>query len=144
MADSKVILKAEWEGGVKGKGTIKSDFINIPIAIGKENGGIGIGARPKHILASSVQACYVATLASMMEIRGLPVESFTVDTEVRVSDDEFLIVHHPHIFLLTEASQAQVQSVQRLFKAAERGCTVGNMVKKAGIKIEVEGEVSII
>ncbi|MGM0746310.1 MAG: OsmC family protein [Bacillota bacterium] len=144
MSNLNVKLNAVWKGGVEGNGTIKSQYIDTPIAIGTEYGGNGEGASPKEILVSSVQACYVATLVSMVESRKLPVVSIEVDSEMVASDSSFDIIHYPSVVLSADATEKEVQSMERVNEAADRACIVGNMVKKAGVEIEVKGKVSTL
>ncbi|AZV50814.1 OsmC family protein [Bacillus halotolerans] len=144
MSNVNVKLNAVWKGGVEGNGIIKSQYIDTPIAIGTEYGGNGEGASPKEILVSSVQACYVATLVSMVESRKLPVVSIEVDSEMVASDSSFDIIHYPRVVLSADATEKEVQSMERVSEAADRACIVGNMVKKAGVEIEVKGKVSTL
>jgi lipoyl-dependent peroxiredoxin len=66
----------------------------------------------------------------------------TVDSEAIISDDEFKITHHPHIGLSADATEKQIQSAHRVTEAADKGCVVGNLLKKADVKIEIQGKVS--
>ncbi|WAH36380.1 OsmC family protein [Alicyclobacillus dauci] len=142
MPDMKVNVNAVWDGGVKGNGTLKTDFIDTKIAIPAPLGGSGHGAHPKEVLVSSVTTCYTATLVFMLESKKLPVAELTVHSEANISDDEFKITHHPHIVLSSGATPEQIESAQRATEAADKGCEVGNMLKKADVKIEVQGKVS--
>ncbi|MFC5530456.1 OsmC family protein [Cohnella yongneupensis] len=142
MPDMKVKVNGAWDGGVKGNGTLKTDFIDTKIAIPAPLGGSGNGAHPKEVLVSSVTTCYTATLVFMLESRKLPVAELTVHSEANISDNEFKITHHPHIVLSSNATPEQIESAQRATEAADKGCEVGNMLKKADVKIEVQGKVS--
>jgi lipoyl-dependent peroxiredoxin len=142
MADMKINVNAVWDGGVKGNGTLKTDFLDTKIAIPTSLGGSGNGANPKEVLVSSVTTCYTATLVFMLESRKLPVAELTVDSETNISDNEFKITHYPYIVLSSDATQEQIESAHRATEAADKGCEVGNMLKKADVKIEVQGKVS--
>ncbi|MFB9758623.1 hypothetical protein [Ectobacillus funiculus] len=65
-----------------------------------------------------------------------------VDFEGFISDDEFKIIHHPHMVLSEDATEKQIQIANRLFAAADKGCAVGNLLKKADVKIEVQRKLS--
>lgn len=133
--------KVVWNNGVKGNGVLKTGFLDAKVAIPTVLGGSGKGAFPKEVLVASVTACYTSVLVSMAESRGLPVVEISVDSEASISDDEFKIIHHPQLVLSENATDKQVQSAERLFVAADKGCVVGNLLKKADVKIEVQGEI---
>ncbi|PCD05035.1 osmotically inducible protein OsmC [Peribacillus simplex] len=130
-----------WNNGVTGNGVLKTEFLDAKVAIPTVLGGSGDGAFPKEVLVASVTACYTSVLVSMAESRGLPVVEISVDSEASISDDEFKIIHHPQLVLSENATDKQVQSAERLFVAADKGCVVGNLLKKADVKIEVQGEI---
>jgi lipoyl-dependent peroxiredoxin len=143
MADMKINVNAVWDGGVKGNGTLKAEYLDTNIAIPTSLGGSGNGANPKEILVSSVTTCYTATLTFVLESRNLPVAELTVNSEANISDNEFKIIHYPHIVLSKDATEDQIQSAQRATEAADKGCEVGNLLKKADVKIEIQGKVSL-
>lgn len=142
MANMKVNVNAVWNDGVKGNGTLNANFLETKIAIPTSIGGSGDGANPKEVLVSSVTTCYTATLVFLLESRKLPVVALTVDSEANIADKEFKITHYPHIVLSSDATQEQIESAQRAAEAAEKGCEVGNLLKKADVKIEVQAKVS--
>ena len=86
---------------------------------------------------------HIATLTFMLETRKLPVVELTVNSEANISDEGFTITHHPQIVLSADATEDQVQSANRAIEGADRGCEVGNLLKKAGVVIEAEGKVSL-
>ncbi|MBT2730475.1 OsmC family protein [Bacillus sp. ISL-75] len=101
------------------------------------------GANPKEVLVASVTTCYAATLTFVLESRKLPVAEVTVKSEANISDNEFKITHYPHIVLSENATEEQIQSAQRAAETADKGCDVGNLLKKADVKIEIQGKVSL-
>lgn len=143
MADMKINVNAIWDGGVTGNGTLKAEYLDTKIAIPASLGGSGNGANPKEVLVASVTTCYAATLTFVLESRKLPVAELTVNSEASISDNEFKINHYPHIVLSAGATEEQIQSAQRATEAAEKGCDVGNILKKADVRIEVQGKVSV-
>ncbi len=66
-----------------------------------------------------------------------------MNSEASISDNEFKIIHYPHIVLSAGATEEQIQSAQRATEAADKGCDVGNILKKADVKNEVQGKVSV-
>ncbi|WP_170061415.1 OsmC family protein [Rummeliibacillus pycnus] len=140
MDNQKTNVNAVWNGGIADNGTLKSEHFDIQIALSKSSGGSGNGADPKVLLVSSATTCYIETLIFMLESRGLPVDELTVNTD---TTDGFTITHYPKIVLSADATEAQIESAQRIIEGADRGCKVGNLLRKAGIIISVQGEVSI-
>jgi peroxiredoxin-like protein len=144
MADLKTNLKTVWYGNIKGNGRIQANNLETNIAIPELLGGSGEGTEPKELLVTSAVACYKMTLVAMLETRKLPVAGLTMDSEASNSKEKgFKIIHYPHIILTADATEDQIQSANRAIVAADKGCTVGNMLKKADVQIDVEGKVSI-
>ncbi|MGM0878752.1 MAG: hypothetical protein ACQEWV_29765 [Bacillota bacterium] len=81
-------------------------------------------------------------LVFMIESRELPIVEVNVNSDGLISYDEFKIIHQPRLVLSESATEKQIQSANRLFAAADKGCVVGNLLKKANVKIEVQGEIS--
>lgn len=139
---SKTNANVVWRNGVKGDGLLKTEVIDTKIAIPVSSGGSGNGASPMEFLLSSVTACYTGVLVSMIDSRELPVEEVTVNSEVSVNDKEFKIIHYPRLVLSNSVTEKQLELANRLFVSADKGCAVGNLLKKADVKIEVQGEIS--
>ena len=143
MADMKINVNAVWSGGITGNGTLKAEYLDTKIAIPTSLGGSGNGANPKEVLVASVTTCYTAILTSILESRKLPVAKLIVSSEADLSHNEFTIIHYPEVVLSADASEEQVQSAQRATEEAEKGCEVGNILKKADVEIKVLGKVSL-
>ncbi|AZV59450.1 OsmC family protein [Peribacillus frigoritolerans] len=144
MADLKTNLKTVWYGNTKGNGKIQTNNLETNIAIPEALGGSGEGAEPKGLLVSSAVACYTMTLVAILEARKLPVAGLTMDSEASNSKEEgFKIIHYPHIILSANATEDQIQLANRAIMAADKGCAVGNMLKKADVQIEIKGKVFI-
>lgn len=144
MANSKTNLKTIWDGNTKGNGNIKGNYLETKIAIPEVLGGSGEGTDPKELLLSSATACYTMTLVAMLATRKLPVSELIVDSEATNSKEEgFKFIHYPHVLLSADATEEQIQSVNRTIVAADKGCTIGNMLKKADVQIEIKGKVSV-
>lgn len=139
-----VNLKTFWNGNTKGNGIIQSNDFETNIAIPESLGGRGGGAEPKGLLVTSAAACYSMTLVAMLETRKLNVTAFAMNSEASNSKEEgFKIKHYPHIFLSADATEEQIQTANRVIVAADKGCAVGNMLKKADVQIDVVGKVSV-
>ncbi|MBY7142001.1 OsmC family protein [Virgibacillus sp. NKC19-3] len=144
MADVKTNVKTVWNGDTKGNGSMKANYLNTKIAIPESSGGTGEGTDPKELLVTSAAACYTMTLVAMLEARKLPVDQFTMNSEGTNSREEgFQIIHYPYIILSANATEKDIQSVNRAFTSADKGCAVGNMLKKADVQIDIVGNVSV-
>jgi peroxiredoxin-like protein len=144
MAESKGNLEIVWEGGMTGKGTLKADDgLHTDVAIPEALGGSGDGTNPKELLVASAASCFTLTLTSLLNNRKLPVADYTVSTEHVTAGDDTKIKHHPKIVLSAGATDDQVQAAHKAMEGADRACAVGNLLKKAGITIEYEGEVAV-
>ncbi|MEK3981402.1 OsmC family protein [Psychrobacillus sp. FSL K6-2836] len=141
MADMNTNVNIVWHGGATGNGMLKAEYLHTKVAIPTSLGGSGHGADPKELLVSSAATCFIATLTYMLESRKLPVVEHTINSEVMISKDGFNIIHYPQIILSADATEAQIQSAQRAIDGADKGCEVGNLLKKAGVTIEVQGKV---
>lgn len=137
-------LKTVWNGSTKGNGKIQTNNFETDIAIPELLGGSGEGAEPKGLLVSSAAACYSMTLVAMLETRKLNVTGLTMNSEATNSKEEGLtITHYPNIVLSDDATEEQIESANRAIAAADKGCAVGNMLKKADVQINIEGKVSV-
>ena len=143
MSELKTNVHITWNGGTTGNGTLKAEYLDTKVAIPTPLGGRGNGADPKELLVSSASTCYIATLTYMLESRKLPVVELTMNSEASISDKEFNITHAPQIVLASNATEDQVQSAERAIEGADKGCEVGNLLKTAGVVIEVQGKVSL-
>jgi len=143
MSNEKTNLKTVWNGGAKGSGTIKANYLETNIAIPEALGGSGEGAEPKEILVTSATACFIMTLTGMLQGRKLSVAKITMDTESTHSKEEgFKIIHVPHITLSAGSTEDQVESAQKAIEVANRRCEVGNILRKADVDIKADGKVS--
>ncbi|MDP9579749.1 UNVERIFIED_ORG: hypothetical protein J2X74_005623 [Bacillus sp. 1751] len=68
-------------------------------------------------------------LVFMIELRELPVVEVSVNSDGFISYDEFKIIHQPRMVLSESATEKQIQSANRLFASADKGCVVGNLLK---------------
>lgn len=143
MAEMKTTVNVNWKDGTTGHGELTSTYLDTNISIPKTSGGSGNGANPKELLVSSATSCYVATLVYMLESRKLPIETLEMKTEATAEKEAIKIEHFPIITLAKEATEEQIETTKRALAGADKGCTIGNLLKTAGVAITVEGTVSI-
>ena len=139
----KTNMKAVWNGGIQGKGTLKAEHLETNIAVPESKGGSGDGANPSELLVSSATTCYIATLTFMLETRKLPVIELTVNSEATISDEGFTITHYPQIVLSTNAKEEQVQSAQResFFEISNIFLNIGILyMASTGLFISIKGK----
>ena len=139
----KTNMKAVWNGGIQGKGTLKAEHLETNIAVPESKGGSGDGANPSELLVSSATTCYIATLTFMLETRKIPVIELTVNSEATISDEGFTITHYPQIVLSTNAKEEQVQSAQResFFEISNIFLNIGILyMASTGLFISIKGK----
>ncbi|WP_436868580.1 OsmC family protein [Staphylococcus equorum] len=134
-----------WNYDIKGYGSIKGNNLDTKIAIPEELGGSGEGSDPKQILVSSAASCYIMTLVSIIETRKLPVIELTMSSEMSILEDNTLnIIHYPRIVLSDQKSDEVYQSADRALIIADKGCAIGNLLKKTDVNINIKGEITYI
>jgi len=135
----------QWSGDSTGNGTFvkENSSEKVNIAIPEEKGGSGQGFAPRELLGSSAGACFSMTLVSLMDIRSLPVDDFSMKTEGVNTGENFEITHYPKIVLSKDATDKDYTGVERAIPSADKRCTVGNVLKEAGVKIEIKPEISV-
>lgn len=143
MAEMNLNVNTVWYGNAKGDGRIKANELQTKIAIPETLGGSGEGADPKGLLVSSAASCYLSTLVYMLQTKQLPVTGMIMRTEANNLKEGFSITHYPHIVLSANSTEEQIASANGLVEAADKACTVGNLLKKADVKIEIQGKVSL-
>lgn len=129
-------LKLKWMGDSKGSGEFVRESDN-------EKLNIAIPTAPRDLLGSSAGACLALTLVNLMDVRKLPVTDFSMETEVTKNDNTYSITHYPKIRLSSEATEKEQQGAKRAVESADKRCTIGNVLKEAGVKITIEPSVTI-
>ncbi|WP_170315061.1 OsmC family protein [Saccharibacillus brassicae] len=143
MDQSKTSISTVWNGDRSGQGTIESGSLNAPIAIPQAFGGTGAGTEPKELLLASASACFTMTLVGLLEARKLPAARLAMNSEVSISPEGIMkMIHRPELVLPDGTPDESMQLAERTFEAADRQCSVGNLLKKAGVEIGIEGRVS--
>lgn len=138
-------LNLKWTGTSKGNGVYKreSDNEKLTIAIPVESGGSGEGFAPRELLASSAGACFSLTLVSLMDVRKLPLTEFSMDTEVTKEENQYKIIHYPKVVLSNTATEKDYAAVERAIALADKRCSIGNLLKEAGVELSIEAEIII-
>ncbi|MFZ5001631.1 OsmC family protein [Enterobacter asburiae] len=96
------------------------------------------------MLVASAASCYVMTLAAMMDARKLPEADITVETTLTgVLDAGLRIAHDVHIVFDEKASAEEIQRVEVLVESADSACMVGNLLRKGGVEVTVQGHLSV-
>ncbi|MCU6711537.1 OsmC family protein [Paenibacillus sp. J5C_2022] len=143
--DIKTNLNTVWYQNAKGDGRIKANYLKTKIAIPESLGGSGEGANPKELLVSSAATCYITTLVYILQTKKLPVAGLIMNSEATNSKQEgFKIIHYPHVILSIDATEDQIELAHEAIVAADKGCAIGNLLKKAEVEIEFEGKVSLV
>ncbi|MBT9386869.1 OsmC family protein [Pseudooceanicola sp. CBS1P-1] len=137
-----ISLKADWNGGVDGKGRIEAADAAFDIAIPKAYGGAGTDTHPKELYVAAAQACFMATLRGITAMKKLPVEHITVQTKA-IAGDTFEIHHAVEITLQSGAGDKEIVTAKALIEKADELCEVGNLAKKAGVQITVAPFVAV-
>ncbi|MHC0039146.1 OsmC family protein [Pseudoneobacillus sp. C159] len=145
MAEHHFHLKANWPGGRNVVGEIAAGNLVTKISIPPEMDGPGIGTNPDEMLLGAAATCYIITLAAMMERSKLEKASLTMESEaiVDVTNGVFTykkIIHRPHVVLLADASERDIQLAQKLAKKAETSCMISRAIQG---NVEIELQVKI-
>lgn len=141
MAEGKKNISIVWSGGIAGSGKLKGEYLDTEVAIPQSLKGSGNGTEPQELLVSSATTCYTETLASILESRQIPVDEVTLNSEITSSNGGIKITHDPQIALSAGATEQQNQTAQKAIDLADKGCPIGNLLKKAGVEIEIKGRV---
>lgn len=141
MSDIK--MTATWDGGFKGEGKITGEGWEAPFSIPADLGGSGTGTDPKSLLTSAALACFTATLRAITVNKKVPVESIAVETEGTATSDDFAIRHTAKLILSAGATEADRTAAEAAIAAADKVCVVGNLVKKAGVTIDITPQITM-
>lgn len=137
-------VKTTWTGTMKGQGRIEADRLDAPVAIPTELGGTGEGADPKTLLVASAATCYLMTLVAILQNRKLPVSDLELVSEGSdPTQPDFAIEHQVQVRLSPEITQEQMGQAEAAMHQADKACVIGNVLKRAGVKINVEGSASV-
>lgn len=132
-------LKLQWIGSVKGKGSIESLFLSNPIAIPTMFGGTGEGNSPIDLLVSSAASCYLLTLVGMLNAQKLDDIELSLNTETEPESKKLTIKHFLEVRVPNDFNDNQINIIEDIINKADRGCHIGNMLRKAEVEIHVKG-----
>ncbi|PLS17176.1 hypothetical protein CVD28_14080 [Bacillus sp. M6-12] len=139
-------LKANWPGLRNDVGEISTGNLQAKVSIPPEMNGPGIGTNPDEMLLGAAAACYIITLAAMMERSKLNKKNFALESEgiVEFSDGIITyrkIIHRPKIILLDDALDRDLRLAHRLAEKAEESCMISRALK-GNVIIEVEPDIA--
>lgn len=137
-------LNSVWSDGKAGTGNIRSEGLDATVSIPAEYGGAGSDSNPKELFVASTVACFISTLTAMIAGKKLEIVSLSVDTQAKADDDDFSIVHVAHVKLPAGAPESDVEKAEGLISKADEICIVGNLARKAGVKIKAGADVSVV
>jgi len=132
-------LKLQWNGSVKGKGSIESLFLSNPIAIPTMFGGTGEGNSPIDLLVSSAASCYLLTLVGMLNAQKLDDIELSLNTETEPESKKLTIKHFLEVRVPNDFNDNKINIIEDIINKADRGCHIGNMLRKAEVEIHVKG-----
>ena len=137
-------LKTTWAGGGKGEGCITSGTLAVTLALPPQYGGTGAGANPKELLTGAAAACFMMTLATLLEGRRLAAAEMTLVSTVSELEGGALRIGHVLTLVLAAGSTAeQVGKAEALIPLAEERCPVEQLLKGGGVQFSTTGTVSV-
>lgn len=147
MAEHRFLLKANWPGLRNDVGEIESGNLKTKVSIPPEMDGPGIGTNPDEMLLGAAATCYIITLAAMMQRSGLEKKSLTMESEGIVDVTRGVItykkiIHRPHIILVPDTTEKDVQLAQRLAKKAETSCMISRAIQ-GNAELELQATVEV-
>ena len=84
MAEHHFHLQAEWPPGRNSTGTLVTDGLRTEISIPEVMDGPGSGTNPDEMLLGAASACYIITLAAMLERNGITPKKLSIASEAIV------------------------------------------------------------
>lgn len=146
MAEHLFHLKADWPGGRNDTGTIESGQLKTKVSIPPEMDGPGIGTNPDEMLLGAAATCYIITLAAMLERSRIEKTALTMESVgvVDVTNGVITykkIIHKPHIVLTKDATEKDVERVQKLAEKAEQSCMISRAIRgnvEVGLEVKID------
>lgn len=147
MEEHRFQLKATWEGGLAGTGTLSGKGLKTAISVPSEMNGPGVGTNPEELLIGAAMNCYIITLAAVLQRRGLQVKSLSLQSEglvvVEGGKQSFQqIIHRPHL-LLAEADAEQIKQAEQATHRAEQACMISKALR-GNVEITVEPSIEVV
>lgn len=147
MEEHRFQLKATWEGGLTGTGTLSGKGLKTAISVPSEMNGPGVGTNPEELLIGAAMNCYIITLAAILQRRGFTVKSLTLQSEglvvVEGGKQSFQkIIHRPHL-LIAGADEEQVKQAELATHRAEQACMISKALQ-GNVEIRVEPSIEVV
>ncbi|KAF0817902.1 putative protein YmaD [Bacillus sp. ZZV12-4809] len=142
MAEHHFHLKAHWPGLRNDVGEIETGGLRTKVSIPPEMDGPGIGTNPDEMLLGAAAACYIITLAAMMERSRLDKEDLTMESVGIVDVTKGVItykkiIHRPVIVLKADADGKDYTLAKKLAQKAEASCMISRAIK-GNVEVEVQ------
>src|SRR5690606_20563091 len=102
-------------------------------------GGTGEGNSPIDLLVSSAASCYLLTLVGMLNAQKLDDIELSLNTETEPESKKLTIKHFLEVRVPNDFNDNQINIIEDIINKADRGCHIGNMLRKAEVEIHVKG-----
>jgi peroxiredoxin-like protein len=122
------VLRSGWLGGRRGQGWVRAAKLSAEVSIPVELGGPGDGTNPEELVLGAAASCYLITLASQLERRGLAHAGIEVVSEALVTRRERLeltqIVHEVTINAGDGTTTSDRAAMHEMAISAEQSCMI--------------------
>ncbi len=139
-------VKAEWKGGLQGKGLIQGAGFEIPYSAPKALKGLGEGTNPEELLGGAAAGCYLITLGVILSCQNVKVQSLTVSSRMEVVGEGSLKIlslhHYPRLVVQGPVTEEQRTKLGAAFNRAEQMCMVGNAIR-GGLEVHITPELIV-
>jgi peroxiredoxin-like protein len=137
---------AEWRGELlRGAGSLKAEQIESDFSVPRRMGGTGRGTSPEELLVAAANACYLMTLAALLQTEGVAFgelrnHSSAVFAATPAGPVFSQLRHSPVVYMAAEARLLFGGTVQSCFLQAERACTVSRALA-GNVRLSVQGRI---
>lgn len=132
-----------WGSGPDSIGTTVSSGFTLDISSPAGLGGPGVGTNPEELLLAAAAGCYLITLRTILQNRGIQYTQIEMSSRGFVESDHGLrfdrIEHHPLIVLESAEDEAQVK---KYAMHAVHACMVSAAIR-GNVAITVEPQVKV-
>lgn len=134
MTKHTLSLTVNWTGGRNSVGSIDVGNLQTKVSIPKKMDGPEIGTNPSDMLLGAAGACYLITLAAMIERAKLPLDEIGLESEGIVDITNGVItykaiIHNPHVTLEVDASKEDHEKLAHLVHQADEHCMITRALK---------------
>lgn len=142
MTDHSIHLQVDWPGGRNSDGFIEVGNLKTSVSIPRKMDGPEIGTNPSDMLLGAAGACYIITLAAMIERANLPLQEMDLQSEgiVDITDGIITykkIIHRPTVILQDRATAKDKKLLNRLIVQADKSCMISRALE-GNVEIELE------